>query len=81
MVIVSSVLNHHAYFYYFLHFKYREINMCNYGVKLGFLGDTVVKNPPVNVGDARDSGLIPGLGRSPRVGNGNLLQYSCMEIP
>ena len=55
--------------------------MCNYGVKLGFLGDTVVKNPPVNVGDARDSGLIPGLGRSPRVGNGNLLQYCCMEIP
>ena len=55
--------------------------MHNYGVKLGFLGDTVVKNPPVNVGDARDSGLIPGLGRSLRVGNGNLLQYSCMEIP
>ena len=26
-------------------------------------------------------GLIPGLGRSPREGNGNLLQYSCLENP
>ena len=42
----------------------------------GFPGDTVVKNPPANSGD---SGLIPGLGRSPGVGNGNLLQYSCLE--
>ena len=39
----------------------------------------VVKNPPVNVGDARDADLIPGLGRSPGGGNGNLLQYSCLE--
>ena len=31
----------------------------------------MVKNPPVNAGDARDMGLIPGLGRSPGVGNGN----------
>ena len=37
------------------------------------------KNPPDDVGDARDSGSIPGLGRSPGVGNGNPLQYSCME--
>ena len=41
----------------------------------------VVKNPPANAGDLRDSGSIPGLGRSPRVGNGNPLQYSCMENP
>jgi len=33
----------------------------------------VVKNPPVNTGDARDAGLISGSGRSPGVGNGNLL--------
>jgi len=39
----------------------------------------VVKNPPANEGDARDVGLIPGLGRSPGVGNGNPLQYSCLE--
>ena len=31
----------------------------------GFPGDTVVKNPPANAGDARDMDLIPGLGRSP----------------
>ena len=39
----------------------------------------MVKNPPANEGDARDVGLIPGLGRSPGVGNGNPLQYSCLE--
>ena len=36
----------------------------------------VVKNLPADVGNVRDSGSIPGLGRSPGVGNGNLLQYS-----
>ena len=41
----------------------------------------VVKNPPANAGDARDAGSIPGLGRSSRGGNGNLLQYSCLENP
>ena len=35
----------------------------------------VVKNPPGNAGDARDVGLISGLGRSPGVGNSNPLQY------
>ena len=39
----------------------------------------VVKNLPANAGDARDKGLIPGLGRFPGVGNGNLLQYCCLE--
>jgi len=39
----------------------------------------VVKNLPANVGDARDAGLIPGLGRSPGVGNGRPFQYSCLE--
>ena len=41
----------------------------------------VVKNPPANVGDKRDSGSIPGLGRSPGGGHGNPLQYSCLENP
>ena len=41
----------------------------------------VVKNPPANSGDIRDVGLIPGLGRSPGEGNGNPLQYSCLENP
>ena len=39
----------------------------------------MVKNPPANAGDARDRGLIPGLGRSPAGGNNNPLQYSCLE--
>ena len=38
-----------------------------------------VKNLPANTGDTGNEGLIPGLGRSPRVGNGNSLQYSCLE--
>ena len=39
----------------------------------------VVKNPPVNAGDIRDSGLIPGSGRSPGGGHGNALHYSCLK--
>ena len=46
---------------------------------LGFPSDAVVKNLPANAGDARDEGSIPGSGRSPGVGNGNPLQYSCLE--
>ena len=46
-----------------------------------FPGDTVVKNPLASEGDARDAGLIPGWGRSTEVGNGNLLQYSCLGTP
>ena len=44
----------------------------------GFPGSSVVKNLPVNAGD---SGLIPGLGRSPGEGNGNPLQYFCLGNP
>ena len=39
----------------------------------------MVKNPPANAEDIGVIGSIPGLGRSPGVGNGNLLQYSCLE--
>ena len=39
----------------------------------------MVKKPPVNAGDFRDAGLIPGLERSTEVGNGNPLQYFCLE--
>ena len=39
----------------------------------------VVKNPPANAGDRRDVGSIPGAGRSSGGGNGNPLQYSCLE--
>ena len=42
----------------------------------GFPGGSVVKNPSANAGDM---GSIPELGRSPEEGNGNPLQYSCLE--
>ena len=38
-----------------------------------------MKNPPANAGNARDVGLIPGLGKSYGEGNGNSLQYSYLE--
>ena len=45
----------------------------------------MVKNPPANGGlmspDIRDADSFPGLGRSPRGGHGNSLQYSCLENP
>ena len=39
----------------------------------------MLKSPPASAGDARDAGLIPGPGTSPGEGNGNPLQYSCLE--
>ena len=39
----------------------------------------LVKNPPVNAGDLRDMGSIPGSGRSPGGGHGTPLEYSCLE--
>ena len=39
----------------------------------------MVKNSPANAGDARSGGSIPALGRSPRIRNGNPIQYSCLE--
>ena len=41
----------------------------------------MVKNLPANAGDVRDVGSIPGLGRSPGGGHGNLFQYCCLENP
>ena len=46
---------------------------------LGYPGGSVVKNLPANARDAENVDLIPGLGRSSRVGHGNTLQYSCLE--
>ena len=48
----------------------------------GFPSGTVVKKESAcNAGTAGDSGLVPGLGRSPGEGNGNSLQHSCLENP
>ena len=48
---------------------------------MGFPGGSVVKNLPANTGDARDTDSVRGSGRSPGGGNGNPLQYSCLENP
>ena len=45
-------------------------------INLGFPGGSVVKHLSAN---AEDAGWILGSGRCPGVGNGNLLQYSCLE--
>ena len=44
-------------------------------------GGTVGKEPACNAGDTGDVGSVPGLGRSPGGGNGNLVQYACLENP
>ena len=41
----------------------------------------MVKNLPANAGDTRSTDSIPGMGRSPRGGHGDPLQYSCLEDP
>ena len=48
---------------------------------MGFSGGSVDKESAGDAGDAEDTGLIPGSGRSPGGGHGNLLQYSCLENP
>ena len=45
----------------------------------GFPGGSVIKNPPVNAGEAGDVRLISGSGRSPGIENSNPLQYSYLE--
>ena len=46
---------------------------------MGYPAGSVVKNLPASVGDEGDTSSIPGSGRSPGVGNDNLLQYSCLD--
>ena len=48
---------------------------------LGFPGGSVVNNLPASARDSGDVCSVPGSGRSPRGGNGNPLQYSCLENP
>ena len=59
----------------------REMTEIKLGARksLDFPVGTVVKNLPAIAGDARDTCLIPGSGRSPGVGNGTPLQCSCLE--
>ena len=48
---------------------------------MSFPGSTMVKNLPANAGDARDMSSVLDSERYPGVGNGNPLQYSCLENP
>ena len=50
-------------------------------LNLVFPGGTSGKEPTCHAGDIREAGSVPGAGRSPRGGNGNLLQCSCPENP
>ena len=58
--------------------KNRPQNLSTCMCKKGFPGGSEGKASAYNVGDL---GSIPGSGRSPGEGNGNLLQYSCLENP
>ena len=63
-LIISQLCTH--YFIYIILFRASQFAL-------------VVRNPPANAGDLRDSGLIPAWGTSPGGGSGNPLQYSCLE--
>ena len=71
-------MNASIFFKWELHLDFIFINLCWSIVVWGFPGGSVVKNPPANEGDV---GSVPGSGRSPGVGNGNPLQYSCLGNP
>ena len=55
--------------------------MLKAGTSLVFPGGSVVKNLPANAGETETRVLIPGLGRALGIGNGNILQYSCLVNP
>ena len=57
--------------------NFKKLVEYNWGLPLWL--SAMGKNPPANAGNPRAAGSIPGSGRSPGVGNGNLLQYSCLE--
>ena len=74
-VVIYLELRIQSFAFFQCHFMKYELQR----ESVGFPGGAVVKHPPASAGDAKDVGLIPGSGRSPGVGNGNPLQYSCLE--
>ena len=74
MINLDSVLKSRHYF------ASKDLYSQSYGfsIALGFPGGSDGKESAYSVGDL---GLIPGPGRSPGEGNGNTLQYSCLENP
>ena len=59
----------------------RMLGQLSWEIQGGVLSFSFCISPVHNVGDTRDEGLTPGSGRSPGEGNGNPLQYSCLENP
>ena len=79
-----SILHNIAHFLSFWHLKFQG---CNQSLLVRCRSDwasqvaLVVKNQLARAADVRDVGSVPGLGRSPGGGHGNLLQYFCLENP
>ena len=76
MISIILFLDHKQLFSYQVKFKGIFHKFPVYGDGMGFPGGSVGKKSACNAGDP---GSIPGLGRSPGEGNGNPLQYSCLE--
>ena len=66
---------------YIYEYTHTHIYICLCIYKWVFQVALVVKNLSANVGDVKEAGSIPELGRSPGEGNGNPLPYSCLENP
>ena len=65
---------------YKISYIYKILYICmNTHTHISFPDGSVIKNSCDNARDPGDTGLIPGSGRSPRGGNDNLFQYSCLE--
>ena len=64
---------------FFIPKKNFGLNYPSYLSKSGFPCDSEVKNPPANAGNSEDADSMPETGRYPGGGNGNPLQYSCLE--
>ena len=58
-----------------------KINCGSFRTNMGFPGGSDSKESAYNAGDTRDTGLIPGSGRSPGEENSYSLQYSCLGNP
>ena len=68
--ILDEIVSYLSILFYFRVFGIYKIVFCNLWLK---------KKLPANAGDARDVGLIPGLGNSPKKGDSNPFQYPCLE--
>ena len=74
LFLVRDSYDHFTY----THTQKKKTSSCSLSSRWGFPDGSEVKASACNAGDL---GLIPGLGRTPGEGNGNPLQYSCLENP